>query len=236
MQGALLFGLGFAMSVGHCGGMCGPLLAAFGLARGVHASSRWHLALDVLAYHAGRLVSYAALGAVLADGGAGVRAAFPELDLAAMLSVAAGIALVGPALVLLASASAGEAAAWAAPIRALLRAASRASAPLRRLGPVGLGIGNGLLPCGPVALVAIGAASSPDPARGALALVTFGAGTLPLLFAWTFGAAAFRARPRPWLARAGSVLLLALAAQLSLRGLAAMGHLPHLSVGSWPLW
>jgi sulfite exporter TauE/SafE len=150
--------------------------------------------------------------------------------------VFAGLALLVPALVLLATATPGEAGAWTAPIRALLGTASRASAPLRRLGPIGLGMANGLLPCGPVALVAMGAASAPDPARAALSLVTFGLGTVPVLVGLTLGAATLRVRPRPWLARAGSVLLLLLAAQLSLRGLAAMGRLPHLEVGSWPLW
>jgi sulfite exporter TauE/SafE len=228
--------MGFAMSVGHCAGMCGPLVAAFGMSRGAESGSRVRLAADVLAYHFGRLLSYAALGALLGMGGAGLRAAFPSFDLRPGLSVFAGLALVVPAIVLLATAAPGEAGAWAAPVRALLGVASRAAAPLRRLGPIGLGVGNGLLPCGPVALVAMGAASAPDPARAALSLVIFGLGTVPVLVALTLGAATLRLRPRPWLARTGSVLLLLLATQLSLRGLAAMGRLPHLEVGSWPLW
>ena len=235
MQGLLLFGTGFAISAGHCGGMCGPLLAAFGVSRGDAGRPHRRVLLDVLVYHLGRILSYTAIGAVLGAGGLLSRWIVPSLDLRPLVSVAVGLALLGPALGLLLTATTGGGA-FTAPVRAALGRVSTAAAPLRRLGPVGLGMANGLLPCGPVALVALGAASTRDPAHGALSLATFGLGTLPLLVAGTFGVATIRFRPRPALARAGSVLLVFLATQLSLRGLAALGYLPHAAIGSWPLW
>jgi sulfite exporter TauE/SafE len=235
VQGLLLFGTGLAISAGHCGGMCGPLLTAFGVARGKSRTSRRDLAVATLAYHFGRVATYAALGAVLAASGSFVRSAYPAVDLRPLVSLAVGLALAVPAVSLLHSATTGSVA-GTTPVAALLRRLSFAARPLRRLGPGGLGAANGLLPCGPVAIVALGAASAGDPGRGALSLATFGLGTLPLLAALTFGAATIRLRPRPALVRAGSVLLLALAVQLSLRGLAGFGLVPHAEVGPWPLW
>lgn len=235
VQGLLLFGTGFAISAGHCGGMCGPLLAAFGVSRGAAATGHAAVLRDVLVYHLGRVLSYAALGAVIGGGAALTRWAVPTIDLRPLLSLAVGLGLVIPALGLLLSTS-GAGGPVTAPVRALLGRLSSASAPLRRLGPFGLGAANGLLPCGPVALVALGAASSRDPWHGALSLATFGVGTLPLLVAGTFGAATVRFRPRPALVRAGSVLLVFLGTQMSLRGLAALGYVPHAALGSWPLW
>jgi sulfite exporter TauE/SafE len=235
VQGLLLFGTGLAISAGHCGGMCGPLVAAFGVARGA-GRARGRVVIDALVYHLGRVLSYAALGAVFGGGAAAARAALPGVDLRSLLSLAAGLALIAPAFTLLATAGAGTGGPAAGPARALLATASRLSAPARRAGPLGLGVANGFLPCGPVALVALGAASAGDPWRGALSLATFGAGTVPVLVVLTFGAATLRLRPRPALARVGSLLLLALAVQLSLRGLAALGYVPHAEVGPWPLW
>jgi len=236
VQGTLLLGIGLAMSAGHCTGMCGPLVAAFGHARGSGSRSRARFALDVGLYHAGRLAAYALLGAALAWAGTAARSALPSLPLEAAVSLGAGVLLAATAAVVFATATPSSGGPAAAPARALLAAISRIGRPLARLGPIGLGVTNGLLPCGPVALVALGAASARDPWHGAISLATFGAGTLPLMAALTFGAGAWRTRPRPSVARLGSVFLLFLAAQLSLRGLAALGRVPHLEVGSWPLW
>ncbi len=234
LQGLLLLGTGFAISAGHCGGMCGPLLAAFGMSRRGSDRSRARVLRDVLAYHSGRVLSYAVLGAVLGAGALATRRLAAGVDLRPFLAVALGVSLVVPAVGLLLGSSSGGP--ITAPVRALLARAWDHAAPLRKLGPLGLGIANGFLPCGPVALVALGAASARDPWHGALSMATFGAGTLPLLVAGTFAAASLRFRPRPALVRAGSILLLALGVQVSLRGLAALGVLPHAAVGEWPLW
>ncbi len=234
VQGLLLLGTGFAISAGHCGGMCGPLLAAFGISRRGGERSRLHVLRDVLVYHAGRVLAYAVLGAIVGAGAMATRRLVAGVDLRPFLAVAVGLSLLIPAIGLLLGASSGGP--ITAPVRALLARASDLAAPLRRLGPLGLGTANGFLPCGPVALVALGAASARDPWHGALSMAAFGAGTLPLLVAGTFAAASLRFRPRPALVRAGSVLLLALGAQVSLRGLAALGVLPHVAVGEWPLW
>lgn len=160
LLGALVAGL---VGSPHCVAMCG------GLAGAASGSPRF-----ALAYHAGRLLTYAALGAAAA---------------------AAGRALPGPPWVPLGLAAifltffalrlAGWSPPWPQPLgRASHRLAALAARALRRGGPLGrLGFGaiNGLLPCGLVyAALALPVATA-SPARGALAMLLFGAGTVPAL-------------------------------------------------------
>ena len=64
---ALLFTTGLLMSLGHCIGMCGPIVTAFALAQADAASSRWRLAVPLVVYQAGRVASYALIGVVMGD-------------------------------------------------------------------------------------------------------------------------------------------------------------------------
>ena len=52
-----------------------------------------------------------------------------------------------------------------------------------------LGVANGFLPCGPVYTVALTAAATGSAAKGALAMLFFGLGTVPVLLALGLGAA-----------------------------------------------
>ncbi len=162
MDAPLLLGAFVAGLVGspHCVLMCGPFASACA-ARSATGLSMWH---------AGRLTGYALLGAVAGAAGAvlpgpawlpGVLAAVFLLWFAAGL---AGLA-PEPRLVLPGLAGSGR----------LLQEGRGAGA------RYAFGVVNGFLPCGlvyaalslPVALAA--------PLPGALAMVAFGAGTLPLL-------------------------------------------------------
>lgn len=158
--GALLAGLAGSP---HCVAMCGGLAGA---ASGKPA--------ETLAYHVGRLSTYAALGA---------------------LAAAAGDAIPGPRWVPLAIAAiflaffalrlAGWSPAWVGRLAGSShRLVPLASAALRRpglLGRFGFGAVNGLLPCGLVyAALALPVASG-DPATGALSMLVFGLGTVPAL-------------------------------------------------------
>lgn len=160
LLGALLAGLAGSP---HCVAMCGGLAGA--------ASTKPAFAM---AYHAGRLMTYAFLGA---------------------LAAAAGSALPGPPWVPLALAAfalgyfalrlAGWSPPWLGRMGALShRLAPLAGAALKRpgaLGRFGFGAINGLLPCGLVyAALALPVATG-SPARGALAMVIFGLGTVPAL-------------------------------------------------------
>jgi sulfite exporter TauE/SafE len=175
----------------HCAAMCGGFVASTFTGHGGPRST-----LAALSMHAGRLASYATAGAI-----AGALGATPAMllgsarfhavlfSLAALVLVVTGLRIAGVRLV-------------RPPRIALMQPLWRkATAAARRLGPLdtlpkrlGLGVLWGWAPCAlvysalPMALVA------GSPARGALVMLAFGAGTLPALL----GAG--------WLAGRGTVL------------------------------
>jgi hypothetical protein len=82
---------GFLMSLGHCLGMCGPLVAAYAAAQG---RGLWLAALpSQLIYHAGRLTTYAAFGLLLGLVGSATRMA-GHASLQGGLSLFAGVLFV----------------------------------------------------------------------------------------------------------------------------------------------
>ena len=234
---ALLLGTGLLMSAGHCLGMCGPIVTAFALAQGGAGRPRAHLLGALAIYNAGRVSSYAALGALsglagaalLAAGGAGrTLAGALSLVLGAVVA-AAGLALadVLPFSRWLEAAPLGDLAARA--VRSLL--GSRGVS-----GRFALGVANGLLPCGPVAAAALAAAAAGGTLAGAAAMIAFGLGTVPATLALGLGASALGPTTRARLRTAGAVTVILMGAQLALRGLHALGLVPALRIGPVVLW
>jgi sulfite exporter TauE/SafE len=157
----LVLGAGFAGLVGspHCLGMCGGFAAA---CSGDRAGSA--------AWHAGRLSTYAGLGALAATAGRILPVpAWGVTVFAALLLVwfAAGIAgITRPPHVA---------------VPGLARVAAAALARSGRASRFALGLCSGLIPCGLVyAALAVPVASA-DPAVGAVAMIAFGLGTVPAL-------------------------------------------------------
>jgi hypothetical protein len=166
----------------HCAGMCAPLACLLG-----RPEERPWPALSL--YHGARLAAYAAVGAVFAWVGSPLRPllSWPLLAAVAVVPLLA-YALFGgdggPAfLARWHAVGARRLTAWPPWLRAL-----------------GLGALTPALPCGLLYAAAGGAVSAPDPAVGALWLLAFGGGTLPLLL---LGQAGFS-----WAAATGSPLRL----------------------------
>ena len=179
----------------HCVGMCGGIVSAFAIATprrsfpvpvvatGSLPSAVADSGARVLAFNAGRIVSYALAGAF-----AGLLGSVPALvNLAAVQTAAywlANLMLVLLGLTLMN--------AWhgLARIEAVGRIAWRQVQPLmRRLLPVqsplqALALGGlwGWVPCGMVYSVLMTALLTGSAAQGALVMLAFGLGTLPLLF------------------------------------------------------
>jgi sulfite exporter TauE/SafE len=236
---ALLFGTGFLMSLGHCAGMCGPIVSAYSLALRSGAapgSPQRHLLPPLGIYHLGRVLTYAVLGALAGLLGAatglvgstrGWEAALAILASAAMLLFGLGLLGILPAW------------RWVerAPIGARVTRALRGRMNARTWrGQLGLGIANGLLPCGPVAAALLSAGATGRPHTGALAMFAYGAGTIPALVLLGLGAGVLRARLRAGFFRAGAVLVLVVGLQLGLRGLHALGVVGPLRVGPVVFW
>ena len=188
-----LFLAGLAASPLHCAPMCGPFVlarAAGRLARIPAASlcERHRLRSGaLLPYHLGRIGTYAALGALAAGLGAGLRG-LPWLGaLSGLLLLAAGTVLLLRALSRLMpdflAPLHGAGLAWAGGIGARLGAL----VPSARSGGMGadflFGTVLGFLPCGLLYTALATAASQPGPVSGALGMAAFGLGTVPALIA-----------------------------------------------------
>jgi sulfite exporter TauE/SafE len=207
---ALAFGAGLLGGV-HCAGMCGGfvVVAATGGRLG------W-------LFHVGRLLGYAALGAVagllgrtLDLGGAALGLHRLRFLAAAVLLLLFGLGFLGlfPRR-------------WLEPgggaVVRLLGAVRRRGGPL---GWLVLGLPIGLLPCGLLYPMYALAAGTGSPAGGALLLGAFGLGTVPVLGSVSLVLARLRLPARQRLLRAVGVLMLAMAGWMSWRGFTATA--PH---------
>lgn len=233
---ALLFGTGLLMSVGHCLGMCGPIVGAFAVAQKASGRSRPSILFSTALYHAGRVSTYMLIGALLGLIGSAT-------DLLSGAAIAKGVlsAVVGLLMILLAFGLLG----WLPTQRwldsiPLGRSASNAVAALlrtrKRAGHFALGLANGFLPCGPVAVAALTAAAAGTPLKGALAMAAYGLGTIPALMALGFGAGFLETGARTRLYRLGAVLVLLIGFQLGLRGLHAFGIVGPMRLGPVVVW
>jgi len=190
MTGGLTLGaallLGLAAS-GHCLAMCGGISGALGIATAKRADGRARASL-LVAYQAGRMLSYAIAGGLL-GGALGFVVGWLDVDAVRRgLRALSAVALVAAALVA---------------FGALRDPGSRIGqllwprlAPVgRRLLPVtsvaralGFGMVWGWMPCGFVYTVMLIAALEQDALRSAATMLAFGIGTAPAMVAIAFGA------------------------------------------------
>lgn len=209
---AAMFVAGLASGV-HCIGMCGGIVTAFGTRRVIALHSLPAHQPDAarqIAFNAGRIATYAALGAAagLAGGAAtwlsGALSAQTALYvLANAMLVLAGLYLAGLATPL------SRLEALALPVwRRLQPHAARWFAASTLPHSFGAGLAWGLLPCGLVYGALAAAAFAGTAIGGALTMLAFGAGTAPTLLGAGFAAALLRrqlARPAARLS-AGAIL------------------------------
>ena len=172
----LALGLGFLGSL-HCVGMCGPLVMALPQPNGEYR--RWaKLVGGRLLYNFGRIGMYAFLGAGV--GLLGSAARFSGLQ--QIVSIATGSLILLWLVIPKKFYSQGLSAQYAAKLIAHLRVWF---APILGLNfftaQFGLGLLNGLLPCGLVYVAIAGAILQPTVLTSALFMALFGLGTFPAL-------------------------------------------------------
>jgi hypothetical protein len=195
----LVFGL---VGSGHCLGMCGPLVLAYSLHHRPGAaswsSSVWPgSALHHLAFHAGRLLTYGLLGAL---GAAVTRTAdvhrfFTGLRSAVALGGGALMVLFGLGLLgVMGRRFPGSPGLAEGPLTARLLPRLFSSKALS--ARLALGFASGFLPCMLSLAMIVKAATTGSPVLGFLTMLSFGLGTLPVLFATGLSASllSFRAR------------------------------------------
>jgi hypothetical protein len=185
-----LFVAGLFGSIGHCTGMCGPLVLGQVVARmqTVPAAEMRELhrlsGALLVPYHLGRLTTYTTLGAFaaalagkIADAGQLRWLSATLLAMAALLFAGYAVQRLGVAIPWLAQ---GGESWWSRRVGKLVKPLF-----LRPIGVRGylLGVALGFLPCGLVYGAVAAAASSGDALAGGLGLAAFTAGTVPALVA-----------------------------------------------------
>jgi hypothetical protein len=197
----------------HCFGMCGGIVGALNLGLAPQVRTRFIATMPyVLAYNAGRIISYSIAGALAGGVGAWAMTLVAMHHGQRMLQVVAGMFMVMLGLYL---------AGWWHGLVHVERMGGglwKRLEPLRRrLLPVrtpaqalGMGLVWGWLPCGLVYSVLIWSISAGSAREGALLMLSFGLGTLPALLAMgAFAATLAGFVTRPWVRRcAGSLVML----------------------------
>ena len=200
--------LGFLGSL-HCAGMCGPLA----LALPGNPNNKRSFVLGRLAYNTGRLLTYSILGVIFGIVGKSLFTLGFQRGLSLLLGVAL-IASIFASRLSVFSAPISRLVTWPKfPMSALLK--SRSSAAL-----AGLGMLNGLLPCGLVYVACASATTRGDIPGAALYMALFGLGTFPMMLGISMSGRLFPLSFRLRIQKAIPVTVFILGALLILRGMA----------------
>jgi sulfite exporter TauE/SafE len=204
LMSAFLVGL---LGGGHCIGMCGGIVGAVSM----HLPQHKTKAPFLLAYNAGRILSYAVAGAVA--GLVGASSFFLQhilpiqhflYGISSLMLIALGLYLAGFWHGITYVESAGKA------IWKILQPYSKRYIPVQNAKQAFiLGSLWGWLPCGLVYSVLIAAIATGNPLNGGLLMLAFGLGTLPTLI--TMGMTAVKLKAvlqNIWVRRAGGLLVL----------------------------
>lgn len=221
------------LSSGHCFGMCGGIVGAFSLGNrgtaGTPGPGDRGRIQGLVAYNAGRIVTYCLLGGVAGTFGATLAGALPpEMArrgarlLAALFLLGLGLYLAGrPELLQPFERLGGRL--WRR-IEPLSRRLLAARGPGHALA---LGLVWGFLPCGMVYSMLVLASLGGSTIDGALVMLAFGLGTLPALFAAGLAASRLRGLARSTLLRrSAAAVYLALGIWLAFTAFTAVHHDP----------
>jgi sulfite exporter TauE/SafE len=235
LDAALLIGTGLAISLGHCLGMCGPLVASLAATQRARGLGLGAMVGAQLLHHSGRILSYALIGVLLASIGSTVRVAGVGRGAQGVLSLSVGGLMIVLGLGLLGWLptrrwlESGRVAGVV--VRAIAGVRDRAGAPSWFL----VGMANGFLPCGPVYAVAAGTVAA-TPLAGAAAMLLFGLGTVPALVVFGLGAGRLSPVVQRRFNRVAAILVVLIGVQLACRGAAALGWIGHLRIGELVIW
>lgn len=217
----MLFLVGLMTSV-HCVAMCGGISLSQSLPGGqAQAKSSTRQALTpALLYNAGRVISYTLTGLIFGTlgmlFGAGLDTSLSVLAQAA-LKVVAGLCMLAMGLNLLGLFPA---------LRRLRLCLPRLPKRLRPRTPLTVGLLNGLMPCGPLQAMQLAALSSASPVRGALSMLAFSLGTVPLMLGLGSLVSLLGQRFRRAVTVCGAVLVAVMGLSMLSQGAALAGMLP----------
>ncbi|HKJ41628.1 MAG TPA: sulfite exporter TauE/SafE family protein [Sunxiuqinia sp.] len=158
----------------HCIGMCGPIAVSLPLKNHNYFSK----VTGGLVYNIGRSLTYGLLGAIFGFLGRGVKLAGFQQWMSILLGIALIISVLFPYLfkqkLNLNTLLTGYAGRLVNNLRKLFATRSYSSL-------FGIGLLNGLLPCGLVYVAVAGAINTNQAAAGAFFMILFGLGTIPMM-------------------------------------------------------
>jgi uncharacterized protein len=203
--------LGFLGSF-HCLGMCGPIALALPIGN-LNTNNK---IIGVFLYNFGRVLTYASFGIIFGAFGKTI-ALFGYQQL---LSISLGIIILLGLLLpnTLLSKTKLHSTIYAS-LAKLKNALSKLFLKEGKKSLFFIGLLNGLLPCGMVYMAIAGAVASSDLFKGALFMVFFGLGTLPMMFLLPFAGNKISISLRNKIRKAVPVMIGLMAVILILRGL-----------------
>jgi sulfite exporter TauE/SafE len=223
---SILFFTGLLGSLGHCLGMCGPLVLMVGAQ---FSGIAWTRVLPrYLLYHGARIVVYSLLGFLVGAFGLLIGMGARLTHIAGIISLIIGFGIILLGLRYLGWLPLGNLEGSSDLISRMMNKALRRGG---LWGLVSLGTLNGLLPCGLVYSALLAAVTTGAPVKAAIAMAAFGIGTLPALLILGMGAGMLSARARQIMSRAAGLLIMLVGVQLILRGAAGLGWVSHLKLG-----
>ena len=168
---AVIFGL---LGSFHCVGMCGPIAFLLPLDR----KDRNKRLFQLVSYHTGRLVTYGFIGLVFGLVGKSLNLFGIQQQLSILIGVGMIIMIIIPTSIF-------NRYNFSKPIyTAVARVKSAMGKELKKKDPgtfFTMGFLNGLLPCGLVYMAVFGSLASGGAIYGALYMILFGLGTIPLM-------------------------------------------------------
>lgn len=204
--------------------MCGPYVALCAARLAPPGGARPDVGGRLL-FNAGRLATYAAIGA-LAGAFGQIALAVGRVHLAGVVALAAGTATVAFGISLVGWIRDPTALLNRLGVDVLIRGGAReASRAPRLLSPALLGVLQGAFPCALVYGAASRASVAGSAGAGAGVMLVFGLGTVPAIFALSSVSPTLLRRVRGW--RWAGLLIATVGVLLVLRGLAQMGVVGH---------
>ena len=206
---ALVLGL---MGSLHCVGMCGPI--AFMLP--VDHKQPVKKLGQVTIYHIGRLLAYGIIGLLFGLIGKGLYLFGVQQKLSIAIGVIMIILVLLPYKYLSRLSVARPVYKFVGKIKNWLGESLKSKSPDTFLT---IGFLNGFLPCGLVYMALLGAIASGDPATGALYMVIFGLGTVPLMTATVYFGSLLKGSLRQQIRKVIPVFIVIIGVLFILRGM-----------------
>jgi sulfite exporter TauE/SafE len=210
----------------HCVTMCGSMVFSYSV--GNPREGGWLERISPqFAYQAAKILSYISMGLLLGAIGAVFNLAGVRnwaTIVAGVFMILVGLQLTGwfPALRKFSPRAPKFLVQWIMSLRKRSSAKDQAATEAY-VTPVLFGLMTGLMPCGPLIAAELAAAGSGSAANGAIAMLGFGLGTVPVMLAFGSVASMISGRFQKWMSITAAVVVIVLGAMFINRGAVLLG-------------